>query len=120
MDDTVTYGAWVRRRRRELDLTQAELARRVGCALTTIEKLEADARRPSKAMAERLADALDLAPGTRPGFLSGARSGWMGEETGSRTPPAPVDRLDAWRCSAGAAHAADRSCTRGRRGVRCA
>lgn len=94
MDDTTTYGTWVRRRRRELDLTQAELAHRVGCALTTIEKLEADARRPSKAMAERLADALDLAPGTRPGFLSSARSGWMGEETGSRTHPAPADHAD--------------------------
>ena len=94
MDDSVTYGTWVRRRRRERDLTQAELALRVGCALTTIEKLEADARRPSKAMAERLADALLLAPGTRPGFLRGARSGWMGEETGSRTQPAPADRAE--------------------------
>lgn len=81
MDDPLTYGAWVRRRRRELDLTQAELAHRVSCARTTIEKLEADARRPSKVMAERLADALLLAPGTRPDFLSGARSGWMNKET---------------------------------------
>ncbi len=79
MDDTVTYGTWVRRRRRALDLTQAELAHRVGCAVTTIEKLEADARRPSKAMAERLADALELAPGARAGFLSDARRGWAGK-----------------------------------------
>ena len=46
MDD-LSYGNWVRRRRRALDLTQTELAQRVGCARTTIEKIEMDARRPS-------------------------------------------------------------------------
>lgn len=97
MDDPLTYGAWVRRRRRELDLTQAELARRVSCARTTIEKLEADARRPSKAMAERLADVLLLAPDARPAFVRGARSGWMSEDPGLLTSPAAAERAGPGR-----------------------
>ena len=78
MDEEVSFGYAVRRRRKSLDLTQVELARRVGCAPKTIEKLEADERRPSKAMAERLADALELDAGARPGFLSDARRGSAG------------------------------------------
>src|SRR5690606_8018609 len=58
--ETASFGAWVRRRRVTLDLTQAELARRVACAPITIRKIEADERRPSKVMAERLAEALEL------------------------------------------------------------
>ena len=89
MDD-LSYGNWVRRRRRALDLTQTELAQRVGCARTTIEKIEMDARRPSKVMAERLADALELAPELRPSFLSSARSGmWAGDDAVPFQPPDP-------------------------------
>lgn len=57
-----SLGTWVRRRRKALDLTQAALARRVGCAEITIQKIETDARRPSRAMAERLACCLELSP----------------------------------------------------------
>ena len=84
MDNTTSFGYWIRRQRKSLDLTQVELAQRVGCAPKTIEKLEADERRPSKAMAERLADALELEPGARPGFLTNARGGLAG--------PLPIDR----------------------------
>ena len=41
MDNDVTFGEWLRHRRRELDLTQQELAQRVGCGVTTIRKFEA-------------------------------------------------------------------------------
>ena len=40
MERTSSFGYWLRRRRRALDLTQDELALRVGCALGTIKKLE--------------------------------------------------------------------------------
>ncbi|HMQ24773.1 MAG TPA: helix-turn-helix domain-containing protein [Acidimicrobiales bacterium] len=72
--DTASFGAWVRRRRVTLDLTQAELARRVACAPITIRKIEADERRPSKVMAERLAEALELDDESRPRFVAAARS----------------------------------------------
>jgi transcriptional regulator with XRE-family HTH domain len=55
-----SFGDWVRRRRKALDLTQAALAQRVGCAVITIQKIEADERRPSRQIAERLADQLAI------------------------------------------------------------
>lgn len=72
-----SLGPWVRRRRKALDLTQAALAHRVGCAEVTIRKLEADAIRPSRTIAERLVRCLDLDPSDRAMFLqvaSGERS----------------------------------------------
>jgi len=47
MEASFSCGAWVRQRRRALDLIQGELARRVGCAEVAIQKIEADERRPS-------------------------------------------------------------------------
>ena len=58
MSQEPSFGRFVRQRRRELDLTQEELARRVGCAAITIRKIEADDARPSVQVAERLAMAL--------------------------------------------------------------
>src|SRR5919197_50573 len=89
MDSTSSFGYWLRRRRKALDLTQDELARRVGCALDTIKKLEADARRPSRQLAERLVDCLQLASEERIAFLQAAR----GERAPDRLaiPNRPVD-----------------------------
>ena len=69
MDQTSSCGYWLRRRRRALDLTQEQLAQQVGCALETIKKIETDARRPSRQMAERLADVLQVAPDERAAFI---------------------------------------------------
>ena len=74
MDGNASFGYWVRRRRRALDLTQDELARRVGCSVITIRKIEADARRPSTQVAERLADQLNIAPADRAAFIKVARA----------------------------------------------
>jgi transcriptional regulator with XRE-family HTH domain len=73
MDSTYSFGYWLRRRRKALDLTQEELARRTGCVATTIKKIEADARRPSKQLAEILADVLTIPPEERVTFLQAAR-----------------------------------------------
>lgn len=59
-EDYISFGSWLRRRRKALDLTQAQLAERIGCALTTIKKLETGARQPSRRMVERIAGALEL------------------------------------------------------------
>ena len=42
MNQASSFGGFVRQRRRELDLTQDELARRVGCAAITLRKIEAE------------------------------------------------------------------------------
>ena len=60
MDDTASFGYWVRRWRKARDLTQEQLAKQVACAVVTIKKIEMDERRPSRQMAERLALCLDL------------------------------------------------------------
>jgi predicted ATPase/DNA-binding XRE family transcriptional regulator len=73
--DATTFGEWLRRRRKGRGLTQAELARKVGCATITIQKIEADQRRPSKDMAAWLAEAFELGPSQRAHFLFLARAG---------------------------------------------
>jgi class 3 adenylate cyclase/DNA-binding XRE family transcriptional regulator len=73
MDSEGSFGRWLKRRRKGLDLTQAELARRVGCAEGTIRRLEADELRPSKQLAELLAERLVMPLADRAAFVSFAR-----------------------------------------------
>lgn len=70
MDTTYSFGYWVKRRRKALDLTQQALADCAGCATVTLKKIEADVRRPSATLAARLADCLGIAPAERPQFLA--------------------------------------------------
>lgn len=77
MEARDSFGYWVRCRRKALDLTQEELAQRVGCALITLRKIEADERRPSAPMAERLARALALPTAEWPRFVAVA----LGKQT---------------------------------------
>src|SRR5260221_9899804 len=67
------FGSWLRQRRKALDLTQVELAEQVGCSVITIQKIEADERRPSKQITERLADVLAVSLDERAAFVSFAR-----------------------------------------------
>nr|MDQ2997275.1 helix-turn-helix transcriptional regulator [Chloroflexota bacterium] len=64
----------MRRRRKALDLTQDVLARRVGCALSMIRKIEADERKPSLQIATLLANALEVPAAERAQFLHAARA----------------------------------------------
>ncbi|HEX2998423.1 MAG TPA: NB-ARC domain-containing protein, partial [Anaerolineales bacterium] len=68
-----SFGTWVKRRRKALDLTQQELARQIGCSPSLIFKIESDERRPSRQMAELLATELDISADQRPLFLKTAR-----------------------------------------------
>src|SRR3712207_6264343 len=74
MDGSTSFGYWLRRQRKARDLTQAELARQLSCSEATIRKIEADERRPSRQIAERLADLLALTPPDRAAFLRAARA----------------------------------------------
>ena len=73
METTISFGYWVRRQRKALDLTQQVLAEQVGCSLAAIKKIESDERRPSKQIAERIADSLGVPAGQREVFLEVAR-----------------------------------------------
>jgi tetratricopeptide (TPR) repeat protein/transcriptional regulator with XRE-family HTH domain len=72
-DRADSFGYWLRRRRKALDLTQDALARRVSCSDFTIRKIEADERRPSRHLADRLAAALTIPEDERRAFLDAAR-----------------------------------------------
>jgi predicted ATPase/DNA-binding XRE family transcriptional regulator len=86
-----SFGQWLRQRRKALDLTQTDLANQVGCSVMTVRKMERDERRPSKQMAECLADALVIAPEQRGVFLAFARRA-VG------TPPVPAVPASSESC----------------------
>src|SRR5690348_14647120 len=73
MDHAATFGSWLTLYRQSLHLQRAELAIRIGCAVVTLRKIEADERRPSREMAERLADTLAIPPQWRDVFIRVAR-----------------------------------------------
>jgi transcriptional regulator with XRE-family HTH domain len=73
-DRTDSFGYWLRRRRKALDLTQEALAQRVCCSGLTITKIEADERRPSRRLVERLTAALAIPEEARRDFLDAARA----------------------------------------------
>lgn len=73
-DRTHSFGYWLRRRRKALDLTQEALAQRVCCSGFTIRKIEADERRPSRRLAERLVLSLAVPEEERRDFLDAARA----------------------------------------------
>jgi transcriptional regulator with XRE-family HTH domain len=56
------FGSVIRARRRQLDLTQQELARRVGTSVPYIGHLETEKRHPSEKIVTRLAEVLGLDP----------------------------------------------------------
>ena len=74
MQDDMIFGQRVRQHRRELDLTQEDFAQRVGIATETVSKIERGERRPSKHVAERMAQVLELSAGDRPAFVRAARA----------------------------------------------
>jgi transcriptional regulator with XRE-family HTH domain len=74
MSDSASFGEWIRRRRKALDLTREALAQQVGCAAVTIRTIETDERRPSRQIAERLAEFLEIPPAERSAFLKAARA----------------------------------------------
>jgi len=88
-DRTDSFGYWLRRRRKALDLTQDALAQRVFCSNFTIRKIEADERRPSRALAERLSVALAIPESEQRAFLEAARAQHASREL--HVNPLPVD-----------------------------
>ena len=88
-DPNISFGSIVKERRHYRDLTQAELARRVGCATITIRKIEADQLRPSTQIAERLAMALGVPLDERANFVRLARTSILATPEPSPLPTPP-------------------------------
>lgn len=73
MNTELTFGRWLKLRRRGLGWTQAQLGQQIGYAGETIRKVEADELRPSRQMAEKLATALGVASEEQISFIRFAR-----------------------------------------------
>ena len=70
---TAQFGQWLRERRKSLGLTQEELSARLNISPETVRKFEADTRRPSRQVAELLAEYFYIPAGERDAFLDFAR-----------------------------------------------
>lgn len=76
ISEVETFGAWVQRRRQAMSLTRDQLAEKVGCAAVTIKKIERDERKPSRQIAELLAEQLLIPRAERERFLHLARESY--------------------------------------------
>lgn len=94
MDDLkipLSFGEWLKSRRKTLDLTQEELAQRSGCSVFALRKIEAGERRPSKQLAGLLAAALEIPEADKSTFIRVAR----GELSPKRIHPLALDSTPA-------------------------
>src|SRR5258708_22748859 len=80
-----SFGNWLKQRRKALDLTQQDVADQVAWSVVTIRKIEGDVARPSKQIAERLADVLAVASDERAAFVRSAR------KVTDQPPALPID-----------------------------
>ena len=87
-----SFGYWLKRKRKALDLTQAELASQVGCSAAAIRKIEADERRPSTQITGRLAEVFNIPQNEQATFLRFARGDW------TLTPSESIEDFP-WRAS---------------------
>jgi predicted ATPase/transcriptional regulator with XRE-family HTH domain len=78
----VSFGEWLKRRRNGLGLTQQQLALKINCSTSALRKFEAEERRPSAQIIERLADVFGIPSNQRTSFLRFARGDWKANPAG--------------------------------------
>ncbi|HYO50371.1 MAG TPA: helix-turn-helix transcriptional regulator [Chloroflexia bacterium] len=92
MAQRTLFGLWLKGRRKELGLSQKDLARAADCSIVSIAKIEAGERKPSRQIAELLAQYFGVETGEQAAFVEFARAGWtedharMLTEAGSKAP----------------------------------
>jgi predicted ATPase/class 3 adenylate cyclase/DNA-binding XRE family transcriptional regulator len=78
----VSFGEWLKRQRMGRGLTREQLAHEIGCAVVTLRKIEAEERRPSAQIVERLAEILNIPQDQNTAFLRFARGDWNSAPAG--------------------------------------
>ncbi|MEO5887348.1 MAG: NB-ARC domain-containing protein [Anaerolineales bacterium] len=73
MPETISFGTWLRQKRRALDLTQKAFADQIGCAEITVRRMEADEYKPSNELALLLFEQLGIPEAERPQWVRFAR-----------------------------------------------
>lgn len=94
MDGDLTFGMWLKLRRQMMELTQKELARQASCSVSTLRKIEADERRPSKDLATSLAACLEIDGAEQAQFIAFARAEPYLEPV---MPPAVSAQIPPWQ-----------------------
>src|SRR5919108_1893349 len=87
MQDEISFGAWLRRQRRALDLSRQAFANQVGCAEVTLRRIEAGTLKPSKDLAQMILEKLGVPETEQSQWISFAR-GLSGSPVASK--PASV------------------------------
>ena len=86
----VSFGEWLRRQRKAVGLTQEQLALQISCSTSALKKIEAEERRPSAQIVERLAEIFNIPTTERTTFLRFARGDW-------RSAPSSREEEAPWR-----------------------
>jgi predicted ATPase/DNA-binding XRE family transcriptional regulator len=73
MQEQISFGVWLRKQRRALDLTRQAFADQVGCAEVTLRRIEAGTLKPSRELAGILLDRLGTPETDRLKWISFAR-----------------------------------------------
>jgi predicted ATPase/DNA-binding XRE family transcriptional regulator len=89
MQEEISFGTWLRRQRRALDLTRQAFAAQVGCAEVTLRRIEAGTLKPSKELASLLLEKVGIPRTERSRWVSFARglSGLPGGSTPASNKP---------------------------------
>jgi DNA-binding SARP family transcriptional activator/predicted ATPase/transcriptional regulator with XRE-family HTH domain len=73
MQEEISFGKWLYKQRRTLDLTRKAFADQIGCAEVTLRRIEAGTLKPSKELASILIEKLGIPESERSQWVSFAR-----------------------------------------------
>src|SRR5687767_7693260 len=95
MQEQISFGTWLRKQRRALDLSRQAFANQVGCAEVTLRRIEAGTLKPSKELANILLEKLGISETERPGWISFVRGSAGFPPSVSSSPNTPITNLPA-------------------------
>src|SRR6266498_3002467 len=73
MQEEISFGTWLRKQRRTLDLSRQAFADQVGCAEVTLRRIEAGRLKPSKELARTILEKLGVPKTELPKWIPFAR-----------------------------------------------
>ena len=88
-----SFGGWLKQRRKEQGIGPDQFAELLGCSAITLLKIEAGERRPSRQLAQLLAEHLHIPPDEQEAFITFARLGGVA----TTEPASEVAARAPWR-----------------------
>ncbi|MEP6776638.1 MAG: AAA family ATPase, partial [Chloroflexota bacterium] len=96
MNYGITFGAWLKERRKAQGISHDEFADRIACSRIALLKMESEERRPSRQMALLLAQYFQIPADEHEAFVTFARAGRASSPTGE-APTSEAATLSPWR-----------------------